>query len=138
ALVLFQKALAQANALGRDFDQFIVLNELHTVLEREVDRWRDFGCIFFASDAEVGELLGPGGIDHQIVVTAMNADDHTFVHGIVGFDKHATTIIELAQCVRKDLTVVHGDQYTVLAATDLASVGLVSIKNVGNHACATS
>ena len=34
ALALGQVALAQANRLGRDFDQLVVFDELHTVFQR--------------------------------------------------------------------------------------------------------
>src|SRR5256885_5130297 len=41
ALVLGQVALANADALGGDFHQLVVLDEFHRVFQRQVDRGRD-------------------------------------------------------------------------------------------------
>jgi hypothetical protein len=57
AVVFLQVALADADALGRDLHQLVVGDELHRVLERQLDRRRDLDRVFLAADAEVGELL---------------------------------------------------------------------------------
>jgi hypothetical protein len=80
ALVLFEVALAHAHRLGRDFHQLVVLDEFDAVLQRQLDRRGDLDGVFLAADAEVGQLLGAGGVHHQIVVAAVDADDHAFVH----------------------------------------------------------
>jgi hypothetical protein len=53
ALAFSQVAFAQANRLGRDFDQLVVLNKLDAVFQRAFDRRRDLDRILLAADAEV-------------------------------------------------------------------------------------
>ena len=42
-----------------------------------------------AADAEVGQLLGAGGVDDEVVVAAVDADDHAFVDRVASLDEHA-------------------------------------------------
>ena len=67
----------------------------------------------------------------------MDAHDHALVHRVIGFDKHATSFIEFTQSIGEDLAIVHGNQHPVFASTDLALVGLIAIKDVGDQSGTT-
>ena len=57
AFVLFEMALAQADAFGGDFDEFVVFDEFHAVFQRQLDGGRDFDGVFLAADAEFVSCL---------------------------------------------------------------------------------
>src|SRR5690606_31706276 len=78
-LVLFEVALAQANLSGRHFDELVVGDELHGLLERESQRWCEDDVLVAASSANIRELLRSERIDHQVVLAAVNADDLSLV-----------------------------------------------------------
>ena len=135
--MLFEVALAQTDAFGGDLDQLIVLNELDRIFQGQLYRGRDFDGVFFARHAEVGQLLLAHGIDHQIVVTAVDAHDHALVHRVAMAHKHAATVVELAQSVGDDFAVIHADQHAVFAAGNFTSVSFVAIKDVAGQTGAT-
>jgi hypothetical protein len=54
--------------------------------------------------------------------------------GSPGLDEHAAAVVQLAQRVGEDLAVVHADQHAVLAAGDVALVGLVAVEDVADEA----
>ena len=66
--------------LRRDFHQLVVGDELHRVFERELDRRRQEQRIVLAGGADVGELLGLDRVHDEIVLAAVDADDHALVH----------------------------------------------------------
>src|SRR5690606_42066436 len=84
AIVLLQVTLAQADGLGRDLDQLVVLDELDAIFQRQVDRGCDLDRVFLAGHSEVGLLLGTKRIYDQVVVAAVDFYDHTFVYPIPG------------------------------------------------------
>jgi len=108
ALMLFQEALAQTHTLRRNFHQLVIVNELNAVLKREVNWRRNFDGVFFSRDAEVGQLLGTCSVHHQVVVSAVNAHNHAFVHRIVGLHKHSATVVQFAQSVGENFTYALG------------------------------
>src|ERR1700674_2162211 len=73
AIVLGEESLAQADRLGRDFHQLVVLDELDGGLERELDRRREGHRLVLARGAHVGQLLALYGIHDEIVVAAVDA-----------------------------------------------------------------
>src|SRR5690606_35730301 len=79
ALVLLEVALAQADGLGRDLDELVVADELDRVLERELDGRREVDGLVLARGTDVGELLGLDRVHDEVVVAAVDADDHALV-----------------------------------------------------------
>src|SRR5881398_3581388 len=65
ALRLLEQALAQADRGGRDLDQLVVRDELDRILERQLDGRGEEDRIVLAGGADVGELLGPDGVDRS-------------------------------------------------------------------------
>ena len=85
AVVLLQVALAQADRLGRDLHQFVVVDELDRVLQRQLDRRRDLDRVFLAARRGSWSAACAHRVDHQVVVAAVDADDHALVHRVAGF-----------------------------------------------------
>src|SRR2546430_9048959 len=94
AVLLLQKALADADGGGRHLDQLVIGDELDRVLQRQLDGRREQDRIVLAGGADVGELLGLDRVHHQIVVAAVDPDDHALVELLAGSDEQpaATTI----------------------------------------------
>src|SRR5918992_4589609 len=103
ALVLLEMALAQADRLRRDLGELVVADELDRVLERELDRRREQDRLVLARGADIGELLGADRVDHEVVVAAVDADDHALVYRLAGVDEHAAALLQLPQ------RIGHGD-----------------------------
>ena len=70
-------------------------------------------------------------------LSAVDADDHAFVHRIAGPHEHAATVIEFAQGIGEDLAVVHGDQHAVLRLPMSPFVRPVAVEDVGDQARTT-
>src|SRR5690606_13379225 len=79
AVHLGAQLLAQADLPGRDLDQFVVVDELQRLLERDLDRRHQALVVVLAGSAEVGQLLGAQGVDREVVVLAVDADDLAFL-----------------------------------------------------------
>src|SRR3989454_12394395 len=84
AFVRQKMALADTDRLGRDLGQLVVGNEFDRILQRELDRWRQCDCLVLARSANIGKLLALDRIDDEIVVPAMDADDHALVELVAG------------------------------------------------------
>src|SRR5690606_36098656 len=117
ALVLLQVTLAQTDRLGRDLDQFVVIDELHGVLERELNRRHQIDVLILAGRPDVGELLLANRIHHQVVVAAVNADDHALIERVLRADEHAAAFLKLPQGVSHGLAVVLADQHAIATLT---------------------
>src|SRR5689334_15148855 len=76
ALVWVEIELAQPDGLRRHLDQLVVLDPGQRSLQRHADRRRQLHRLVLAGGADVGELLALQDIDLEVVVTAMDADDH--------------------------------------------------------------
>src|SRR5688572_15522438 len=79
ALVLREQLLAQANARRRDLDELVVVDELERLLERELDRRGQDDVLVGTRGADVREFLALGRVHHEVVVAAVDADDHALV-----------------------------------------------------------
>ena len=62
-----------------DFDQFIVGDEFHRLLQREFDRRLQARRLVRAGGAQVRQLLPRDQIDHQVDVARVDSDEHAFV-----------------------------------------------------------
>src|SRR5690625_603496 len=76
ALMLLEQPLAQSNMLGGDLHQLIVIDEFQGLLQAELHRRGQDDALVGPRSPHVVQLLGPGGVDHQVVAPGMDADDH--------------------------------------------------------------
>ncbi|KCB28214.1 hypothetical protein L543_2719 [Bordetella hinzii L60] len=118
--MLLQVALAQTDGLGRDLDQFIVVDEFHRVLQRQLNGRHQAHGLVRARSAHVGQLLTLDRIDDQVVVAAVDADDHAFVQRFAGADEHAAAVLQLPEGIGHGIAVVLADQHAIAALADRA------------------
>src|SRR5690606_20501469 len=94
--------------------------------------------LVLARRTNVGELLFPNRVHHQIVVAAVYADDHALVERVLGRDEHASALLQLPQRVGHGLAVVLADQHAVAPLAEIAFLDVVVIvENVAHDTGAT-
>ena len=64
---------------GGHFDQLIIIDKFHCLLEIELDRWRQKDVFVAAGGTDVGQLFGLHGGDDQIVLSGVYAYHHAFI-----------------------------------------------------------
>src|SRR5258706_9602453 len=128
ALVFGKRQFAQANVGGGDFDQLIFLNVLKRLLERHLARGLEDDVLIAAGGAHVGELLGLGGVDDDVVLAAMLAADLAFVAGFAVLDEEDAAVLERVERIAVDGAGHVADHRSVGAAADLAAHGRVFVE----------
>src|SRR6185437_3889250 len=134
AVGLFEEALADADGQRRHFHQLVIGNEFHRVLQRELDRRSQQDRIVLAGGADVGELLGLDRVHDQVVVAAVDADDHSFVELLPGADEHAPALLQIEQRVGHCLALLVADQHAVVTVGNVALDGRVAVEDVADQA----
>ena len=85
-------------------------------------------------DANVGELLALDRVDDEVVVAAVDADDHAFVERIARRHEHAAAVLQLPQRVGDGVAVFLRNQHAVAALGDLALERRVAVEHVAHEA----
>jgi len=98
--VFLQQFLAYANALWCHFYQLIILDKFQGLLQGLAHTWRHYQVFVGAGGANIGELLGLGGVDAQIIVAAVNTDDLPLVDIDIGVDHQPASVLQGKQGVR--------------------------------------
>ena len=86
-----------------------------------------------ARRADVGELLALDRIDDEVVVAAVDADDHAFVELLAGRHEHAAALLQLPQRVGDRVAVLLRNQHAVAALGDLALQRRVAVEHVAHE-----
>src|SRR6185312_54586 len=133
AVGLFEEALADADGQRRHFHQLVIGNELHRILQRELDRGSQKDGIVLAGGADVGELLGLDRVHDQVVVAAVDADDHSLVELLARADEHAPALLQIEQRVGHRLTLLVAHQHAVVTVGNVALDGRVAVEDVADQ-----
>ena len=72
-------ALADADVVGGDLNQLIVIDEFHGLLQTHFDGRRQNQVFIGAGRTNVGQLLAFNRIHRQVVIAVVNTDHHAFV-----------------------------------------------------------
>src|SRR5690606_22824960 len=75
AVVVLEVALAQPDVGRRDLDELVAFDELQGLLEGEGARRRQADVLVGAGRAHVRELLALRGVDDEVVLAGVEADD---------------------------------------------------------------
>ncbi|CCV04643.1 hypothetical protein MESS2_1340046 [Mesorhizobium metallidurans STM 2683] len=133
ALVRVEIELAQPDGLRRHFDQFVVLDPGQRPLQRHADRRRQLDRFVLAGGTDVGQLLALQHIHFEIVVAAMDADDHALIDLDARIDDHRAAVFQVPHGVSHRLALLVGDQHAVGAARQFALVGLIGMEQPVHH-----
>src|SRR5690554_1549619 len=115
-LVLGQKLLAQTDRLGRDFYQFVVVNELQRLLQGKLDGRHQADHFVFTGGTHVVQLLALGGVNHQVIVAAVDTTKLAFVDFLARVQEQLAPALQGFQGVGQRGTGRHGNDNAVLAA----------------------
>ena len=94
AVYLVQQYLAQAHGVGRNLDVFVRLDVFQCLFERKDLRRGDRGLVIRPRSAHVGELLGLGDVDRDVVLARVLADHLPLVDLIHRADEEASAILQ--------------------------------------------
>jgi hypothetical protein len=125
ALVVVQDTLAQPDVLGGDLDQLVLVDELKRGFQREGQGWREKELLVGGGGADVGQLLGLGRVDYDVVAARVQA------HHLAAVDRHArrqqqgSAFLQVEEGVGVGLAGVLRDQHTTGPALERSCVGAV-------------
>src|SRR5690606_25079891 len=103
----------------------------------QLDGRHQVNMFVLAGSPYVGELLLANRVDHEIIVAAVNADDHAFIERILRFDEHAATLLQLPERISHGLAFVLADEHTIAAFAQGTFLDRpVLIEDVTHDACA--
>src|SRR6266567_528259 len=129
-----QLLLSQPDRLWRYLHQLVLVDEFQRLLQGKVARRCQLDGVVGAGGADVGQLLPLAGVDVQVVVLGVLADDHPAVDLHAGADEEDTARLQGIQGVGGGLAVLHGHQHAVLAAGNLSLVRRVVMEGWGEDA----
>mmetsp|Transcript_23399 Transcript_23399/g.40937 ORF Transcript_23399/g.40937 Transcript_23399/m.40937 type:complete len:213 (-) Transcript_23399:2221-2859(-) len=129
-----QIPFAEPDRIGRDFNQFVVVDIGDCLFQRHGDRRGQSHGFVCAGCAHVGQLFALQRVHFQVVVTAVFADDHAGINIRLRADEHAAALFEVPQGKGHGLAVLHRDQHTGTAARDRPLVGRPFVKHAVQHA----
>ena len=90
--------------------------------------------LVLAGGADVGQLLRLERVDRQVVVAAVDADDHALVDRDRRADEQAAAVLQVEQRVGDRLAVVLRDQHAVAAPGIVALPRAVLVEHVAEDA----
>src|SRR5262249_15519381 len=83
-----------------------------------------------ARGANVGELFGLDRIDYEVVVAAVDADDHSLVDALTRGNEHSAAVLKLPECVPDCFPILGRDQHSVSSLRNLALHRGIAVEHV--------
>jgi len=130
--------LTKTDRLGSDLDDFIIAHVRDHIFEGEAARRGELGLLILHDTAHVGDSLGLGGVDLDIVFSAVFTDDHAGVDLGVGFNEECTTILDHFEGIGSADTVFHGENGTLAGTLDLTAELDVLVESGGDDTLTAS
>ena len=101
--LLAQDRLAHADALRRDLDELVVLDELETLLQTEHRRRRELERLVRAGRTGVRNMLLLADVHRDVVGLRADADNHALINLDAGADEEAASVLRIPQAVARRL-----------------------------------
>ena len=92
---LAQVTFAQADGLWRDFNQFVIVDKLNCAFQSQFDRRGQADGFISTAGADVGQFFALQRVYHQVVITAVDTDNHAFVDFIVWRNEHTAAVFQV-------------------------------------------
>ena len=132
ALVVVEDGLTHTHGLGRDLDEFVLLDVFETFLERHDSLGDDAGLLVGTRGTDVRELLGLADVDHEVVVMDMFANHLPGIDILTRIDEELSTILQLIDGIGKGITSIHGNHRTIDTTLYLTLERLILLEAVGH------
>lgn len=136
AFFLREDGLAEAQGLGRDFEEFVVADEFHALLEGEDGRRDEAQGIVGAGGAGVRQVLRLADVADDVFRAAALADDHAFVHVDAGADEEGAAVLRVEEAVGGGDAGLVDDDGASLTGLDVALVRRVAVEELVHDAVA--
>jgi hypothetical protein len=121
-VVLGQVTFTDTDRGRSDFYQFVVIDELQSLLQGHLNRRNQNRCFVSTGRTHVGQFLTGQAVYRQVVRTTVNTDDLAFVNFSTVTEEQLTAILQAEQRERYRFTLTVGDQH----AADPTSPGRTS------------
>src|SRR5499427_6218315 len=110
ALVGLQNFLAEAERFRRDLDEFVVGDELNCLFQVQRLEWNEANSFVGGGGAHVGQLLFADGVDVEVGVFGVFADDHAFVEIDAGAYEKFSALLQAPKGIRRGGTRTVSDE----------------------------
>src|SRR5579875_17191 len=134
ALVGIEIALAQADRFRRHLAELVIGDIGDRLLQGHEDRRRQPDRLVGGLGADIGELLGLGRVDVDVVAAAMRADDHALIDRRAGRDEHRPALFQVPQRISDGVAARGRDEDAVAPPFDRAAIGRIAMINPAHHA----
>src|SRR5690606_11822808 len=138
ALVRVEQALAQADALGGHLHELVTFDVAERLFQAEEPGRGQANALVLAGGANVGELLGPQGIDLQVVLPSVLADDHALVKLVPRGDEDHAPVFQVPEGIGGSRPRGVGDEHTIAPPLDRALVGAIAVEEAMHDAGSAS
>src|SRR5690606_32780287 len=120
--VFSQQFFPQTDADGGYFHQLVVFDKFQCLFQGVAYRRGQYNGFVGAGSTHVGQLLGLGRVYHQVIVAAVQTNNHAFIHFGLRTDEQTTAFLQSVQGITQCLTAYHGHQYTVVTGRGQAGL----------------
>ena len=136
ACKMVESDLAHTDALRSNLNELVALDILKTFLKTHYDLRYHTSLLVRATGTHIGELLGLGNVDYEVVVVNMFAHYLTAVNLFTRIDEELATILKLVNRVSIGCTCLHCNHRTVHTAYYLALIRLILLEAVSHNGLA--
>ena len=134
SLIRGEDALSEPDRAGRDFDQFVVVDELDRLFEVQLARRHQADGLVGGRGAHVGLLLLFRHVDIEVPRARVLADDHALVDGGARVDEDLAALLQVVDRVgRRDPGAI-GDQPAGQPGGNRPVPGLPAVEQVVHDA----
>src|SRR5436190_7069018 len=134
AVLLSEKAFADAVGLRRDFEELVVGEELDRVVERELADAVELRGDVGVAAPHVREVLLAYDVYLEVALADVLADDHALVHLDAGVEEELPPILRGVEPERRGRPVLECDERAELARGDRAGERAVAFDERVHHA----
>ena len=132
AVERIEHRLADTHEMRRNFHQFILLDVLQGLFEREFDGGRKDDFLIAAGSTDVGKFLCLADIDVKVAFAGMLSDDLSAVDFLSGLHEEASAVEEFVHRIGNGVAGLERYQRAVVTPFDFSLVRLILLETVGD------
>jgi hypothetical protein len=130
--------LSQTEVLGSDLNDLIITNIRDHIFQSHSARRSETSLLILHDGTDVGKSLGLDGVDLEVGLTRVLANDHALVDLDSGLDEESTTLLDHLKRVSGADTVLHSEDSTLIVTSDLTTELDIVVKSGRDDTLTTS